>query len=104
MCTSCDETYRIIAVEITTKEPVTTNMDLFKEIARRLFEGKIITNINIDNNKAYISNDKQLFGFHLHLGNTRDPLLVTLASVETALAGVLEQFEEYSECKFSIIK
>lgn len=102
MCTSCDETYRIFSVEMITKEPVTTNMDLFKEIATRLFQNKVISNINIDNNKAYHINDKQMFGFHLHLGNTNNPLLITLENVQNALAGVLEKFEEYSEIEIKL--
>lgn len=102
MCTSCDETYRIFSVELITKEPVTTNMDLFKEIATRLFQNKVISNINIDNNKAYHINDKQMFGFHLHLGNTHNPLTITLANVEKALDGLLEKFEDYSEMQIKL--
>ena len=102
MCTSCDETYRIFSVELITKEPVTTNMDLFKEIATRLFKNKVISNINIDNNKAYHINDKQIFGFHLHLGNTNNPLTITLANVEKALEGVLENFADYSEMQIKL--
>ena len=97
MCTSCDETYRIFSVEIVTTEPVTTNMELFKEIARRLFENKVISNINIDNNKAYHNDEKQIFGFDLHLGNTKNPLTVNLENVEKALNGTLDHFEDYSE-------
>lgn len=102
MCTSCDETYRIFSVELITKEPVTTNMDLFKEIATRLFQNKVISNINIDNNRAYQNNDKQMFGFHLHLGNTKNPLTINLANVENALAGLLEKFEDYSEMEIKL--
>jgi len=102
MCTSCDETYRIFSVEIVTKQPVTTNMELFKEIAGRLFTNKVISNINIDNNKAYNTNDKQMFGFDLHLGNTKNPLTVTLENVETALTGLLEKFEDYSALKVTL--
>jgi len=35
MCTSCDEIHKIFSVELVTKEPVTTNMQLSKEIAGR---------------------------------------------------------------------
>jgi len=102
MCTSCDETYRIFSVELVTKESVTTNMELFKEIAHRLFQNKIISNINIDNNKAYHNKDKQMFGFHLHLGNTNNPLTINLANVEKALDGLLEKFEDYSEMRIKL--
>jgi len=102
MCTSCDETYKIFSVELVTKEPVTTNMELFKEIARRLFENKIISNINIDNNKAYNINDKQMFGFHLHLGNTKNPLTVNLENVEKSLNSLLNDFADYSEMKIKL--
>ncbi len=102
MCTSCDETYKIFSVEIVTKEPVNTNMELFKEIARRLFQDKIISNINIGNNKAYNVNNRQLFGFDLHLGNKHNPLTVTLANVENALNGLLEYFEDYCELQITL--
>lgn len=102
MCTSCNETYRIFSVELVTKEPVTTNMELFKEIAHRLFQNKIISNINIDNNKAYHINDKQIFGFDLHLGNTNNPLTVNLVNVEKALDGLLDHFEDYSELQIKL--
>ncbi|WP_378953846.1 hypothetical protein [Pelosinus sp. sgz500959] len=102
MCTSCDETYRIFSVEIVTKEPVDTNMELFKEIASRLFVNKIISNINIGNNKAYHSNDKQIFGFELHLGNAKNPATVDLTNVKKALEGLLDQFEDYSEMQIKL--
>jgi len=102
MCTSCDETYRIFSVELVTKQPVTSNMELFKEIAGRLFQNKIISNINIDNNKAYILNDKQMFGFDLHLGNNKNPLTVTLGNVEKALDGLLEHFKDYSDLQIKL--
>lgn len=104
MCTSCTETSRIFAVELVTKEPVNTNMELFKEIAHRLFQNKIISNINIGNNKAYNINDKQIFGFELHLSNTNNPLSVNLGNVEKALDGLLDHFEDYSEIKLDLIK
>lgn len=97
MSCSCNETDKIFSVELITKEAVTTNMELYKEIAQRLFQNKIISNINIANNKAYNSNDKQKFGFDLHLSNTNNPLAVNLANVEKALAGLLDNFEDYSE-------
>lgn len=102
MCTSCDETYRIFSVELVTKEPVNTNMELFKEIAHRLFQNKIISNINIDNNKAYNINDKQIFGFDLHLGNVNNPAAVDLTDIEKALDGLLDHFEDYSEMKIKL--
>ncbi|GMA99350.1 hypothetical protein [Pelosinus sp. IPA-1] len=102
MCTSCDETYRIFSVELITKEPVNTNMELFKEIAHRLFQNKVISNINIDNNKAYNVNGKQMFGFDLHLGNTNNPLTVNLENVEKALNGLLAQFVDYSEMQIKL--
>lgn len=102
MCTSCDETYRIFSVELITKEPVTTDMELFKEIATRLFQNKVISNINIDNNRAYHTNDKQMFGFHLHLGNTNNPLTINLANVEKALDSILDHFKDYSEMQIKL--
>lgn len=102
MCSSCDETYKIFSVELVTKEPVSTNMELYQEIARRLFTNKVISNINIDNNKAYTTNEEQLFGFDLHLGNTNNPDTVNLENVEMALAGVLEKFEDYSAIKIKL--
>jgi len=102
MCSSCDETYKIFSVEVVTKEPVETNMELYKEIAHRLFQNKVISNINIDNNKAYISDDKQKFGFNLHLGNPNNPLTVNLANVEKALDGLLNGFEDYSEMQIKL--
>ncbi|MDF2633351.1 MAG: hypothetical protein K0R78_225 [Pelosinus sp.] len=97
MCTACDETYKIFSIELATKESVNTNMELFKEIAHRLFQNKVISNINIDNNRIYNINGKQMFGFDLHLGNTKNPLTVNLANVEKALDGLLDHFENYSE-------
>jgi len=102
MCTSCGEAYKIFSVEIVTKEPVNTNMELYKEIAHRLFQNKVISNINIGNNKAYNVNDRQIFGFELHLGNENNPLTVTLMNVEKALNGILDQFEDYSEMQIKL--
>ena len=102
MCMACDETYKIFSIELVTKESVNTNMELFKEIAHRLFQNKVISNINIDNNRIYNANDKQMFGFDLHLGNTKDPLTVNLANVEKALDGLLGHFENYSELKVKL--
>jgi len=99
MCTSCDETSKVFAVEIVTKDPVNKDMDLFKEIANRLFQNKIISNINIGNNKDYVVDDRQLFGFELHLSNKHDPLTVNLANVENALTGILDQFEDYHDMR-----
>ena len=102
MCTSCDETYKIFSVEIVTKEPVATNMDLFKEIAHRLFQNKVISNINIDNNKTYTIDGKQIFGFDLHLGNSKNPATVEITNVEKALDGLLDHFQDYSEMQIKL--
>jgi hypothetical protein len=72
-------------------------MELYKEIAHRLFQNKVISNINIGNNKAYHVNDRHLFGFELHLCNKNNPLVVTLPNVENALIGLLDHFEDYNE-------
>lgn len=102
MCTSCDETYKIFSVALVTKEPVTINMELFKEIAHRLFQNKVISNINIANNRAYKKDDKQIFGFELHLGNVKNPETVDLMNVEKALDGLLTNFEGYSEMQIKL--
>lgn len=97
MCSSCNDVYKIFSVEIVTQEPVTTNMDLYKEIAHRLFQNKVISNINIGNNRAYSVDGRQIFGFDLHLANTHNALLVTLANTENALSNLLDQFDGYSD-------
>ncbi|MPM85806.1 hypothetical protein SDC9_132888 [bioreactor metagenome] len=102
MCMSCDETSRIFSVEIVTQEPVSTNMDLYKEIAHRLFQNKVISLINVGNNRAYVANDKQIFGFDLHLTNRHNPAEVTLANVEYALQGLLTEFEGYSDMQIKL--
>lgn len=102
MCTSCDETYRIFSLELVTKDPVDTNMELFKEIAHRLFQNKVISNININNNEAFKIDDKQMFRFDIHLGNTKNPLTVNSENVENALKGLLDQFENYSELRITL--
>ena len=102
MCTSCNEMSRIFSVEIVTQEPVSNNKDLYKEIAHRLFQNKVISLINVGNNRAYVVNDKQTFGFELHLTNQHDPASVTLANVENALQGLLTQFEGYSEMEIQL--
>ena len=43
-----------------------------------------------------------MFGFHLQLGNTNNPLTITLANVEKALEGVLENFADYSEMQIKL--
>lgn len=73
MCNSCDETFRIFSIEVVTEEPVNNNMDLYQEIAHRLFQNKVITLINVGNNRAYAANDKQIYGFELHLTNRHNP-------------------------------
>lgn len=102
MCVSCDETSRIFSVGIVTQEPVSNNMDLYKEIAKRLFENKVISLINVGNNRAYVDNEKQIFGFDLHLTNRHDASKVTLTNVENALDGLLVQFEGYSEMQIDL--
>ena len=102
MCISCDETSQIFSVEIVTQESVSNNMDLYKEIAHRLFQNKVISLINVGNNRAYVANDKQIFGFELHLINRHSPADVTLANVENALEGLLAQFEGYSEMRIKL--
>lgn len=102
MCTSCDETYKIFSVELVTTDAADTNMELFKEIAHRLFQNKVISNININNNKVYTVEDKQVFRFDIHLGNTKDPLTVNLANVEKALNGLPDQFENYSQMQIKL--
>lgn len=97
MCMSCDETSRIFSVEIVTEEPVSTNMDLYKEIAQRLFENKVISLINVGNNRAFVADNKQIFGFDLHLTNRHNPADVNQKNVEKALDGLLAQFTGYSE-------
>ncbi|QDR82730.1 hypothetical protein [Sporomusa termitida] len=102
MCIACDETSRIFSIEIVTQEPVSNNMDLYKEIAHRLFQNKVISLINVGNNRAFVANDKQIFGFELHLTNRHNPAAVTLANVKKALAGLLTQFEGYSEMQIKL--
>ncbi|WP_371371946.1 hypothetical protein [Sporomusa aerivorans] len=102
MCISCDETSQIFSVEIVTQEPVSNNIDLYKEIAHRLFQNKVISLINVGNNRAYVANDKQIFGFELHLTNQHNPANVTLTNVENALEGLLTQFEGYSEMQIKL--
>lgn len=102
MCTACDETYKIFSVELVTKEAINTNMELFKEIAHRLFQNKIISNINIDNNRVYEKNNKQIFGFDLHLGNVNNPEAVDLGDIQKALHGILDHFEVYSEMQIKL--
>lgn len=102
MCTSCDETSRIFSVEIVTQEPVSNDMDLYKEIAQRLFQNKVISLINVGNNRAYVVNNKQVFGFELHLTNQHNPAGITLENVENALQGLLTQFEGYSEMQITL--
>lgn len=102
MCTSCDTTFKIFSVEIVTQAPVHTDMELYQEIARRLFTNKVISNINVGNNRAYTEGDRQLFGFDLHLGNRHNPLHVSLDHVQSALNGILDHFEDYYEMKIQL--
>ncbi|MBP2636492.1 MAG: hypothetical protein H6Q72_2399 [Firmicutes bacterium] len=102
MCISCDETSQIFSVEIVTRESVKNNIDLYKEIAQRLFQNKVISLINVGNNRAYAENGKHIFGFELHLTNRHNPADVTLANVENALQGLLTQFEGYSDMQIKM--
>ncbi len=102
MCMSCNETSQIFSVEIVTQEPVSNNMDLYKEIAQRLFQNKVISLINVGNNRAFVANDKQIFGFELHLTNRHNPADVNLSNVEKALDGILTQFDGYSEMQIKL--
>jgi hypothetical protein len=60
MCISCDETSPIFSIEILTQDPVSNNMDLYTEIAGKIVANvnKVISLINVGNNRAYIANDK----------------------------------------------
>lgn len=102
MCDSCNAAFTIFSVEIVTKEPVNTDMELYKEMAHRLFQSKVISNINVSNNKAYTVNGRQLFGFDLHVANTNNAGTVTLANIENALNGILDNFEDYYEMKIKL--
>lgn len=102
MCMSCNETSRIFSVEIVTREPVSNNMDLYKEIAHRLFQKKVISLINIGNNRAFVADDKQIFGFELHLTNQNNPDHVTLENVENALQDILTQFDGYTDLQIKL--
>ena len=99
MCTSCNAAFTIFSVKILTKEPVDTNVELYKEIAHRLFQNKVASNLHVGKNKAYMADEKQLFGFELHLANTNNPHAVTLENVKSALNGILGSFEGYDELK-----
>ncbi|MDF2929788.1 MAG: hypothetical protein K0Q75_2026 [Anaerospora sp.] len=63
MCMSCNETSQVFSVEIVTQEPVSNNMDLYKEIAQRLFQNKVISLINVGNNRAFVANETQFDGY-----------------------------------------
>ena len=54
MCTSCTESKKVFSVQIATAESVSNNMDLYKEIACRLFREKVISHINVGNNRTYV--------------------------------------------------
>ncbi len=103
VCTSCSETSQIFSVDIVTKEAISNDMALYKEMAHRLFQNKVITLINIGNNRGYSVEDKQIFSFELHLTNQNHPEKVTLANVENALGDILSQFEGYSDLQVKLI-
>ena len=75
---------------------------MYKEIAHRLFQHKVISLINVGNNRAVVANGSKIFAFELHLTNRHNPADVTLANVENALQGILTQFEGYSEIQIKV--
>ncbi len=79
MCTACDETYKIFTIELVTKDCVNTN-----------------------NHKVYPADNKQVFGFDIHLGNPKNPSTINLANVEKALEGLVDQFDDYSEMQIRL--
>ena len=102
MCTCCGTASKIFAVEIVTREPVNTDVSLYKEIAHRLFQNKVASNVNVGNNRAYLGGNKQFFAFDLHLDNINNPDAVNLANVEQALHDLIIQFEGYDEMTIKI--
>ncbi len=102
MCTSCTESTRVFSVQIVTVEVVSNNMELYKELACRLFREKVISHINVGNNRAYVENSQNIFAFDLHLTNVHDIGKVTLENIESALDGVLLSFEGYKELKVAL--
>lgn len=94
---SHDEAYRIFTVELVTTEPMTTHTELFQDIARKLFEDKVITKINIDNVEAYELDGRQIARFDIHLTNANKPSEVRLTKVKKALSGLLHHHEQYLE-------
>ena len=103
MCSSCNDTKKIFSAKMVTTESVSNNMDLYKEIACRLFREKVISHIDVGNNRTYLENDQHIFAFDLHLTNRHDINVVTLENVEKALAGVLEPFAGYGKLKIELI-
>ena len=97
MCTCCSTELKVFCVEFVTQEPVSTDVNLYKEIAHRLFQAKVASSVNVGNNKAYFQDGKQIFGFDLHLSNHNNPEAVTLVNVENALVGITDQFDGYCE-------
>lgn len=95
MCNSCNEVKKVFSVRIETTEAIENNMDLYKEIACCLFREKVISHIDVGNNRTYVENNRHVFAFDLHLTNRHDIRLVTLENVENALAGVLTAFSGY---------
>ena len=102
MCTSCTESKKVFSVQITTAETVSNNMDLYKEIACRLFREKVISHINVGNNRTYVENSQNIFAFDLRLTNVHDIGKVTLENIESALDGVLLSFKGYEELKVAL--
>ena len=102
MCTSCTESKKVFSVQIATAESVSNNMDLYKEIACRLFREKVISHINVGNNRTYVENSQNIFALDLHLTNVHDIGKVTLENIESALDGVLLSFKGYEELKVAL--
>lgn len=103
MCSSCNDVKKIFSAKIVTTESVSNDMELYKEMACRLFREKVISHIDIGNNRTYVDNNQHIFAFDLHLTNRHDIKVVTLENVEKALAGVLEPFTGYGELKIELV-
>ena len=97
MCCSCNESNQIFTVELTTVEKVATNMEMYHAIAHSLFQAKVISNINVANNRSYEAGGENKFSFDLHLSNTHNPEAVTLENVSRALVDLTQQFAGYSK-------
>lgn len=101
MCCSCNETHAVFTLEFVTAEPVQTNMEMYHAIAHSLFQGKVISNINVANNRCYKDGAMNKFSFELHLSNTHNAAAVNLEAVSQALAGLTDQFTGYSQLQIT---